>query len=548
MRPRAWRHALGFLLALALSAALLPWRQGDWALFAYLPRGASVHLGSAPISLIDVDYSTDAPTYRAQVAGLLELLASGAAGWPDAVVLDIQFQHLPTEGLDRLERALRALRDQQRTKVYGAVYIFDELQPSRLNPHFMDRHARALYVNVMDGFGHTFIQRRQRTAMYEAYADLGNGVRIPALPVLLAERHFSLDPQALQGPQLLDMGPESEVAARTHRFEQGRLLPAAGGSGKVNLDRQIVIVGSPRSDRADPAGRAGPEILLWATLARMRNADNPTAAAVLASPWLLLGLVGVFSAVSTWATRLAMAAGPRLLRGAQATASWLCPVIGLLAAGAGMVALSMVLLMARHTYVQWTLVLLASALAGLFAWAHQRAVLAWGRQHLEASDGPRLFDVFISYSRTPPENADWVEAHVHTLLSTRGRRPDGRPLKVFFDKTSLEGGSNWTQLVEDVYQSQVFVAVYSDEYFAKPVCRYELGQALALHMAESAVDLPFIVPVMRQPVMVPRSYRTIQYLDASDTGFAKALLERVDDLVARRHARQAVAAAGQPVG
>ena len=122
-----------------------------------------------------------------------------------------------------------------------------------------------------------------------------------------------------------------------------------------------------------------------------------------------------------------------------------------------------------------------------------------------------VYDIFLSYSRTPKENAAWVAENLYVPLSKQ--LIDGRPLRVFFDQTSIRVGSAWYfKLAESIQGSRCFVAVYSDEYFQKDFCKFEMGKA-AVRLIK---DRHFaVVPIMRGDVKVPPAFEHIQSLPAT---------------------------------
>jgi len=108
------------------------------------------------------------------------------------------------------------------------------------------------------------------------------------------------------------------------------------------------------------------------------------------------------------------------------------------------------------------------------------------RSSSESCDGTAMpsknweYDVFISYSRS---DAAWVEEHLYGPLSRCRKTVDGAPPRVFFD-VSAEGvapAANFMNALATALQaSHRIVLVYSNSYFEKEWCRWEMNLAVSL--------------------------------------------------------------------
>ncbi len=533
MKPRRWPYAVAFVPVFLLLALLLPWRETDFALFGLLPRAGSVHLDEPRIALVDVEHSLDETQYRPRLAQALQLLAQAPGGPPLVVVVDVHLQD-KQPGLEEVVAAVQALQ-QRRCLVFGVVDVLVPNQNKLLDRNYLSRHARQIYIALLDGFGHTLIQRSGKTAFYEAYLTLPGGEVRPSLPTLVAEHKSlaGLHPDALRGMQVLDVGNDAELLARTHVLEQNRLRPAPGAP--ADLAGKIVIVGSPRSDHGDSAGHAGPHLLAWALNAQLRNPRNPGVAALLHTPWLLVSLVLLFALLSAHLTHHA-ARRWQVLRGGSSV--W-TPLVGVATAGIGLVGLTAFALLMGHVYAQWSLVLISATLASVLTWCYARADRAWAQREW-AGQQPKPCDVFISYSHTAPGSGGWVDKHVYDTLAPL-RRPDGAALKIFLDRYDIRVGQAWPRrLAEAINQSKVFIAVYAGDYFDKAICLAEIEHALGERVRVRASGQDFILVVKHsEPRQVPDAYRDLQFISPTAPGFAASLAQAVLKQVALRMALDA---------
>lgn len=101
------------------------------------------------------------------------------------------------------------------------------------------------------------------------------------------------------------------------------------------------------------------------------------------------------------------------------------------------------------------------------------------------------WDVFISYSRDDSVHASQLKIALDKYLTAEGARP-----RVYLD-TSAEGtpvGVEWhTFLEEALARSRTIVALYSDSFFSKAVCQFELHQAVALNSFKRVPFLPVLI-------------------------------------------------------
>ncbi|GAC1407453.1 MAG: hypothetical protein NVSMB64_14400 [Candidatus Velthaea sp.] len=153
--------------------------------------------------------------------------------------------------------------------------------------------------------------------------------------------------------------------------------------------------------------------------------------------------------------------------------------IALVLSFACLAALNIIFFQRGIVFTELTLVILGiiTGLSVALVWSletvrHER-FLVWLAAHANRS---YRFDVFISYAHSA-ENTAWVEEHVVAPLSL-ATGPDGKPLRVFFDRDAISIGMEWyKRLVDSIEGSGYFVPIYSDTYFERYYCRDEIALA-----------------------------------------------------------------------
>jgi hypothetical protein len=148
------------------------------------------------------------------------------------------------------------------------------------------------------------------------------------------------------------------------------------------------------------------------------------------------------------------------------------------------------------------------------------------------------YDVFISYAH---DEGAWVFEHVYVPFRD-ATLPDGKKLSVFFDTSSIRSGTAWqTKLALAIDGSRFVVPVYSDVYFTKPYCRFEILRAHRKWIA-AGEESRCVLPVMRGH---PKIYATVDDIQALSIDDVPDLVaQHVADVV-RRLSHADVAAAPQ---
>jgi hypothetical protein len=110
------------------------------------------------------------------------------------------------------------------------------------------------------------------------------------------------------------------------------------------------------------------------------------------------------------------------------------------------------------------------------------------------------YKVFISYSR---KDTDWAIQYIYEpLVKSLGEEA------IFFDKASLKGGQAWvSELSNAIDQCELFIPIYSPNFFDSDFCQWELQQAfLRDPTGRKGVMLPFSA----QEIEIPKWCSLVQ--------------------------------------
>jgi hypothetical protein len=245
---------------------------------------------------------------------------------------------------------------------------------------------------------------------------------------------------------------------------------------------------------------------------------------------MLLVLIATFSLV----TVVAFTAAFQLLRRTRAGARrewlpWISAGAAIVIAFALFGGLEMLLLLAKHIAPQVSLVALSVVVSAVLSGERGRQVLYEEANRIDGvRDEPSDYDVFISYAH---DELEWVQPHLYEALRAV-TLPDGRKLELFFDKAGAIGvGTDWQRKISlAVDHSSYVVPVYSEKYFARPYCRYELGRALQKWVVEGPGT---VLPVVLGTPGIPPEFNSIQWISADDDpeAVAKVIASIVAGLV-----------------
>ena len=471
--------------------------------------------------VVPVDLNADAGALRPPLLRLLQGIdAHARAGGtrPRAIAFDIAFTR---DGgnpalLGALETALRDLT-RDGVELYGAFH-FDPNGTGRYDPSFADAHEPRIYQYLTSG-----------------HSELHDIVGLPLvtyMPVLRPTQdsaYKALPLLVTQGRAAGALGPPDDrpIIVRTGSHDDFIRVASRGVAGTLAdsaaLAGAIVVVGNIKTELVHYDERSGFELLVWAIDDRVAAGLQAGYAAPYLDTGLMLVLTAVLSAVAFGAFALVF----RRFRGrpvalpAAIAAALIVPAAGLAFVEAQLVGRGLL-------FPQISLPIIAiAAAAGVSAWWARDAIRR--DRLLSELHGSRRaevvrYDVFISYARDPA-NARWVEDNVLAPLYA-ARRPDGKPLAVFFDRHAIKVGYAWyATIVDAICESKYFLPIYSRDYFSRPFCVDELNVAMVRR-----VDNPsfHILPVAHECGSVPARYANVQYVEAErEPAFMDHILETI---------------------
>lgn len=555
---------LGLVLIVALTPLSNLWHEADfWVLQGPLQLGNGLTLDRG-LSIVDLDVGADlgASDLRAHEVVLLDAI-NAAAGVgakpnrsaprgscaanavhvgtappsdptglrpkPDAIVFDIAFLKANSVASPQCVAPLVAelhAAELAGIKIYGAVDLENPNAGGsisgniELDPDYESNHDDRIYADFT-GKGHTefsadatrpgtpLIYYPKVVIMPQAGGGTAGGVAPCALPIVAIGQ---ADDQCLP---LVNINQQAEVVnvvvplGATSNFERVRTTYERATRNPSTLAGQIVLVGDERIDYAAGDPRSKFEMLAWAMSQSIAGLHGRPYPRVLISENVMLALAigGAMLAFAAFAFVFSLRRG-KALRVASAT------VFGLVVPAGAIVAVVNFLGSQNELYSQVGLPALAVLITvGVSLWAGIASIrgdlfVTSLQDHTTAV--PERYDVFISYARTP-ENAAWVEEHVLGPLS-RAKMPDGKALRIFFDRQSIKVGFSWYKtIVESIYGSRFFLPVYSEGYFDRPFCREEMDIAM-LRQVEMGT---FVLPVARVVTGIPERYVRTQFVDVS---------------------------------
>ena len=317
-------------------------------------------------------------------------------------------------------------------------------------------------------------------------------------------------------------------AAQSHTLDaHSVILPSA-------VAKKIVVLGAPKYDAGDFGNMSNPEVVAWAISTMLQPANVPNI-----RPALLLLPIPVFGAAAAalFAYLAIFMVIARRASKNRLALPWLAAVL----AGATALALFVGVeeLFARLGTVQPQVTLpsislvLASALCGMWgrAWTVNQLRLIGFQQHVAKTYD---YDIFLSYAH---EDYDWVMERVYEPLR-EAKLPGGARLQIFFDRDvnrkSIEVSDLWMDTIAlSISGSRYIVPVYSDIYFLKDYCLYELRRSHRRQI-ESSGRWSGILPVMRGTPKIPSAFDDVQAAAAdSDPLFIQHIIERILNDLAR---------------
>jgi len=518
------------------------WRSWDWRYLSRVTNERPPRFSPRVVVLDIENYDARAPENDRVVAAsfLRELLDRGQK--PAAVAFDFSFGR--ETGSAKVAKATAQFSDsldrarQRGIPVYATVssrpMVEEGFGPVDWSP-LKDLDWAAVY-DRLSGSGHTMLSSYQDGLFYQvcypavpkfdSAGDIAGAIDLEALPELAVSAaegrsEGPCDPSIMK---IVTVGPQALFKKQTYAISPAHAYPA-----HLALDGSYAIVASVTHD-VDPllAPRSNPELLAWAFSDLLTSAETSFYKPAPLGD-ILLGLILVFSLVTIglfmaaflWFRRMPLGkwrlAAPWLAAGASA--------LGTLALFFGVETL---LLVMKEIQPQVSLVSLAVVVTAGLSGVRARQILI---EQVSAIDVPAEestdYDVFIIYAH---EEGAWVRDTVYRPLS-EARLPDGRPLRIFFDTDSIKIGVSWQQRISLAIDGSTFIVpVYSDIYFSRAYCRFEIRRALRKWIARGE-DSRCVLPVMRGHPKIDPSVDDIQAVSVDDD--PEVVSDIVHEIVAR---------------
>ena len=524
--PR-WAASLGVLagvyVAIMLAAALWMPHEWDWAAFQWLSSRVPPAF-SGEVSLVDVDWDpTDIPSNRRRVAEFLNGLVASKQR-PKAVVLDIEFDPCQSKPCgEPMESARDALVASIRsaTRVFR-VYATEEPNVGRddvisgpldpLDPQIygaLSGAAQTRFTSIPNSQGLFYRACYADVPFVNESGDVQGSENVWSMIVRVLTPPKELGALACETNHIpVRLGPKlSPAPPAVYHFTGARTF----SSYSQFDDNTFVIVGTLKYDRSPFTDRSGPELVGWAlsnALDGGSQVGNSYYAAQPPNVWLLV-LVPAFSGLALLAFVATFFQLKRTrLRSLRRLLPWISSAVAAAFGIALFAAFELWMLVSHKIQPQVSLislgVVLTSGLSGLRAFQ----VLLDEESSIDPLPTETYdYDVFISYAH---EEGAWVSENVYGAFRD-AVLPDGKKLSVFFDTSSIRAGTGWqTKLALAIDGSRFIVPVYSDIYFTKPYCRFEIMRAHRKWVL-AGDESRCVLPVMRGH---PKIYATVDDIQA----------------------------------
>ena len=544
MIGRAWLRPTAVLVAayvVLLGAAtfwLAPvWHEWDWSVFQSLSNlRAPAFASSVAVVNLD-DYDEAAPARdRQTIAQLIDGLRVHGQR-PKAVLLDLFFNRVcpSTDRVCRPDAATAALTKSlddaaaARIRVYATKNPLGQQSAGRIDPAFLNMLD---HDNVYDHLsaGHTilqlaasdgvFYQRCYRIPQTDSSGNTSGMQDLWALPYrvipdVAGDALPSCETsQATQTMEAVRLGAPADFWRSVTHATLKQPLPPGDFTNKyvvvATLDKDL----GPLSHRPT-ASRSNPELLTWA-LSDLIESNNREAGYFVPIPQndMLVLFVVVFTGITVVAF-VAVFQGLRRLR-LQALRSYLPWVAAAAAAAFALVlfgAFEGWMLFAKQIQPQVSLVALSVFFAGGLCGERGREILFEQSRTIDAPpEESNDYDVFVSYAH---EEFSWVYENVFVPLKD-ARTADGRKLEIFFDTSSIRVGAGWQDKISlAIDGSRFIVPVYSETYFKRPYCRFEIKRAHRKWIV-AGEGSRCVLPVMRGKPAILATVDDIQAVSLDD--------------------------------
>jgi hypothetical protein len=531
--------------AVMSAAALWMPHEWDWSVFQWLSARVAPAF-SPEVSIVDLDWDpSDIPSNRRRVAAFLDgLVASGKR--PFAVLIDIEFDPCQSKPCGA---PMESARSTLLASIHAATAKFpvfaleqpsvdrndDEVAPldprdARIYAELSGAaHTRFTLIPKSDGLWYRVCYANVPFADEAGKVEGVQSVWSMVARALMTPRVFASSPACDTSHVPLRMG--TKLAAGAPVFSH--FTDARTFSGYSQLDdRSYVIVGTTKYDRPPFTDRSGPELLAWA----LSNALDQGSLAGRGSYYdsqpqnaMLLLLVPAFSGLVVVAFMAIFYQLKRSrLQRLRRFLPWISAGIAALFGLAVLVAFEMWLLASHHIQPQVSLISLGIVVAAGLCGLRGFAIVLDEANAIDPGAGESYdYDVFISYAH---EEGAWVYEHVYVPFRDAAL-PDGKKLSIFFDTSSIRAGTGWqTKLSLAIDGSRFIVPVYSDTYFTKPYCRFEILRAHRKWI-QAGDQSRCVLPVMRGHPTIYATVNDIQALSLDD--YSDLVQQHVAEVVER---------------
>jgi hypothetical protein len=539
LRPTAVLVA-AFVALLAMATFWLAplWHEWDWSVFQY-ESNLRAPAFSSSVAVVDLDdYDERLPMRdRQTIAHFIDGLRTHGQR-PAAVILDLHFESVCTSSDPakcRPDAATAALTKSLDAAAAARIAVYATENPigtqgaGQIDAAFLNALDRD---NVYDHLaaGHTilelaasdglFYQRCYRIPQTDGAGRVTGVQDLWALPYRVVkdaagERRAACDEsRAAQTMETIRLGSQPDFERSVQRVTLRQPFPAGS-----DFTGKYVIVATLKKDLGPlsrgTAARSNPELLAWALsdLLERKNSDSGYFQPFPANEMLAL-LVAGFTAVTLMAF-IAVFQGLRRL-GLRSVRRYLPWIAGAAAAAFALAlfgAFEAWMLFAKQIQPQVSLVALSVLFAGGLCGERGREILLEQSRTIDASpEESNDYDVFISYAH---EEFSWVYENVFVPFK-EARTADGRKLEIFFDTSSIRVGAAWQDKISlAIDGSRYVVPVYSETYFQRPYCRFEIKRAHRKWIA-AADDSRCVLPIMRGKPVILATVDDIQAASIED--------------------------------
>lgn len=508
-------------IALVTASALWLPHEWDWKVFELL---SSEHRPtfSPDVAIIDVAWNTaDLPSNRRRIAAVLDRLRM-AKSPPLAAVVDVVFDPCQTSPCGEPMESVRlrlasSIRAASRVfPVYGVVQPAIDRDDEVVGP--VDARDDAIY-GAYTGVGHTRFTVLPRTAGAFFRACYSS---VP----LAAAGNVRQNVWSIVDRVLLGAAPTTALCDTSHiPLYLGTPYPAANlaraGDDTIarlpDLGAKYVVIGTVEHDHSQFSDRSGPELVGWA-LSNSLDLRLPATIRTLYDTRpqnaTLIALVPAFSALAVVYFIAVFSVLRRTrLRGLRPALPWISVVAAAALVLATFAGFEAWMYKSAEIQPQVTLISVGAVFAALLSGFRAHQIVADEESAIDASPGETFdYDVFVSYAH---DEGAWVYENIYVKLRD-ARLPDGSPLSIFFDTTSISGGTAWQQKIAlAVDGSRFVIPVYSDLYFSRPYCRFEARRAHRKWIG-AGEESRCVLPVMRGHPVIDKTIDDIQAISIDD--------------------------------